>query len=106
MVRWGNVEEKLELNLSEAEIKAKFQLLKKDDAGNHNLLKSRSCENCLKTEKRGTPFGIKFWYKGDENWSDKIPQTGAKAEEGCLGCGWYNFEKWRTELNRKLEQDN
>ncbi|NES89595.1 MAG: restriction endonuclease, partial [Okeania sp. SIO2B9] len=37
------------LNMSETEIKQKFQLLKKDSAGNHNLLKSRSCEFCIKT---------------------------------------------------------
>lgn len=106
MVRWGNTEEKLDINLSETEIKTKFQLLKKDDAGNHNLLKSRSCENCLKTGKRGTPFGIKFWYQGDENWSKNIPQTGAEAEKGCIGCGWYDFEKWRINLNQKIKKNN
>ncbi len=59
--------------MSEAEIKQKFQLLKKDGAGNHNLLKSRNCEFCIKTGKRGTPLGIKFWYQGNENWPYNIP---------------------------------
>ncbi|MDJ0517085.1 MAG: hypothetical protein QNJ74_12810 [Trichodesmium sp. MO_231.B1] len=72
--------------MSEAEIKQKFQLLKKDSAGNHNLLKSRSCEFCLKTGKRGTPLGIKFWYQGNENWRHNIPQIGKDAETGCIGC--------------------
>ncbi|WP_287274863.1 MULTISPECIES: hypothetical protein [unclassified Okeania] len=49
MERWGNIEETHNLNMSETEIKQKFQLLKKDSGGNHNLLKSRSCEFCIKT---------------------------------------------------------
>jgi len=72
--------------MSEDEINKKFQLLKKDASGNHNLLKSRSCKRCIKTGKRGTPFGIKFWYKGGENWSC-ADQKGAEAA-GCVGCGW------------------
>jgi hypothetical protein len=79
--------------------------LKKDAAGNHNLLKSRSCERCIKLGKRGTPFGIRFWYKGDENWSS--PHTkGLEAEEGCVGCGWYDFDTWRTALNEKIKTMN
>lgn len=105
MERWGKVEEKLDPNLSESEIKHKFQLLKKDDAGNHNLLKSRSCEKCIQTGKRGNPFGINFWYQGDENWSENIAHTGEDAEQGCIGCGWYDFEKWRNALNQKLNSD-
>jgi hypothetical protein len=69
MERWGNIEPPHDVNMSKAEIKEKFQLLKKDTSGNHNLLKSRNCERCIKTELRGTPFGIKFWYEGDENWN-------------------------------------
>ncbi len=109
MERWGNVEETHNLNMSETEIKQKFQLLKKDSAGNHNLLKSRSCEFCIKTCKRGTPLGIKFWYQGNENWPHNIPKIGKDAETGCIGCGWYNFDIWRDTLNQKLtefKQDN
>lgn len=104
MERWGEHEKKQDPKMSEEEIKSKFQLLKKDDTGNHNLLKSRACENCIRTGKRGTPFGIRFWYKGDENWPDDIPEKGKEAEQGCVGCGWYNFEKWRETLNQKLEE--
>jgi hypothetical protein len=102
MERWEAAEETLNYQMTDAEIKVKFQLLKKDAAGNHNLLKSRSCERCIKLGKRGTPFGIRFWYQGDENWSS--PHTkGSQAEEGCVGCGWYDFDTWRTALNEKIK---
>lgn len=103
MERWGENEAPNQSSMSEDEIKKKFQLLKKDDSGNHNLLKSRSCERCIKTGKRGRPFGINFWYKGGENWSS-VHQIGTEAEEGCVGCGWYNFEEWRNALNQKLAE--
>ena len=103
MERWGDNEPPHLTSMSESEIKKKFQLLKKDASGNHNLLKSRSCERCIKTQKRGTPFGISFWYEGGEEWSS-IHQRGAEAEEGCAGCGWYNFEAWRYALNQKLAE--
>ncbi|MGB7276115.1 MAG: hypothetical protein WBC69_22690 [Geitlerinemataceae cyanobacterium] len=99
MERWGRIEPNHDVNMSDSEIFRKFQLLKKDSYGNHNLLKSRSCERCIQTGKRGTPMGIKFWYSGSENWSDNIPQSGIEAEQGCVGCGWYNFETWRNTLN-------
>lgn len=101
MGRWGGCEIPHNVSMSEDEIKNKFQLLKKDPSGNHNLLKSRSCENCIKTGTRGTPFGIRFWYQGGENWTHPY-QRGAEAEEGCIGCGWYDFEKWRDSLNQTL----
>ena len=101
MERWGRSETRHDVSMSNSEIKRKFQLLKKDGAGNHNLLKSRSCERCIATGKRGTPMDISFWYLGGENWSDGIPQSGAEAEQGCMGCGWYDFEAWRNALNAK-----
>jgi hypothetical protein len=102
MERWGQSEAKHNINMTEIEIEEKFQLLKKDMAGNNNLLKSRSCEICIKTGKRGTPMGIRFWYSGGENWEEGIPPKGKDAEQGCIGCGWYNFEEWRNSLNKKL----
>jgi len=104
MERWGQSETSHDVKMSESDIKKKFQLLKKDDSGNHNLLKSRSCENCIKTGKRATPLGIRFWYFGDENWNPEIPSSGVEAEQGCVGCGWYNFEQWRDALNQKLDE--
>ena len=103
MERWGSNEPPHLISMSELEIKKKFQLLKKDSSGNHNLLKSRSCERCIKTGKRGAPFGIRFWYEGGEDWAS-IHQRGAEAEEGCVGCGWYDFQTWRDALNQKLAE--
>lgn len=105
MERWNKPEEKLNIHISDDEIQRKFQLLKKDSSGNHNLLKSRACENCIKTGERGTPFGIEFWYEGNRQWDQNIPTTGKEAEKGCIGCGWYDFEKWRKALNEKLNSD-
>lgn len=103
MEHWGESEPPHLVSMSEVEIKQKFQLLKKDASGNHNLLKSRSCERCIRTGKRGTPFGIMFWYQGGQDWTS-IYQRGTEAEEGCFGCGWYDFETWRKALNQKLSE--
>jgi len=100
MERWGQGELPHLSNMTSQEIRSKFQLLKKDSSGNHNLLKSRACERCIQTGRRGTPFGINYWYIGDENWN--APARGSAAEEGCEGCGWYNFHQWRLSLNQKL----
>lgn len=99
MIRWGQSETPLASDTSDDELKRKFQLLKKDAAGNHNQLKSRACENCFKTGSRGTPLGIAWFYHGDDRWPDGTPDTGPEAEEGCVGCGWYDFHAWRSSLN-------
>lgn len=102
MIRWGKVEVKLSSEISEKEIEQRFQVLKFDAGGNHNLLKSRACENCFKTGKRGRPFGIEFFYQGANCWPTNVPTIGVEAEKGCVGCGWYDFAKWRAALNLKL----
>ena len=101
--RWGSIEESLSINMDEDKIRQKFQLLKKDISGNHNLLKSRACERCIKYGKRGTPFGIEFWYEGNEDWASNY-QHGVEAESGCVGCGWYDFDTWRNELNKQFSE--
>jgi hypothetical protein len=83
MERWGEAEAANDPDMSDDEIRRKFQLLKKDAAGNHNLLKSRACERCIKQGLRGAPFEIRFWYQGDEKWPE-VPQKGRNAEQGCL----------------------
>ncbi len=105
MERWGAIEERNPSDMSDQYIERKFQLLKKDSSGNHNLLKSRACERCIATGKRGYPMGIKYYYVGDENWPSDCPEKGSEAERGCYGCGWYNFNLWRTALNRFIEQN-
>lgn len=70
-----------------------------------NLQKREVCRQCFQTNKRGYPFGIKFWYEGNAEWDQNIPKKGKKAEQGCVGCGWYDFQKWRDALNDKLNSD-
>lgn len=50
----------------------------------------------------GYPFGIKYYYQGEQTWYSSIPRSGKAAEKGCLGCGWYDLETWRKSLNSKL----
>lgn len=106
MERWGVAEEHNSSSMTGEEIEAKFQLLKKDFAGNHNLLKSRACERCISTGKRGYPMGIQFYYDGNENWPEECPTSGPDAERGCIGCGWYDFESWRKALNDFIIKSN
>lgn len=104
MERWGNIEDSNPSTMTSEEIEDKFQLLKKDDAGNHNLLKSRACERCISTEIRQSPLGITFFYEGSENWPSDCPTSALEAKRGCIGCGWYNFDAWRIALNKALEE--
>ncbi len=89
-VRWKDNEDNNN-TLTDEEIKAKFMLLTRAN----NLLKSRYCEECVKSGKRAKGYRIiEFWYKGNENYDDSI---------GCEGCFWYNPTKWREEINNKIK---
>lgn len=77
-----------------AEIKKKFQLL----SNQTNMWKSRYCDTCAKTGKRGDFMGTKWYYQGDENWNGKTEND----ENGCVGCPWYDLELWKEKLNEKL----
>ncbi len=99
LIRW-NEESQATLsnysNLSPEYIKANFQLLKKSNGSvSHNLLKSRSCERCVKSGNRGKPFGIDYFYEGTSKWGP----NDLKDPRGCIGCGWYDFAEWRKSLN-------
>lgn len=96
-VRWGKNEEENKANMSEEEIQNKFILLTREN----NLLKSRYCEECLRTGKRGNFPGIYYWFKGNENWDKKIDKYN---EKGCEGCFWNNPYKWREELNKLVKK--
>ena len=62
----------------------------------NNLLKSRICEECAKTNKRGKGYKvIEFWYEGTEQYDESI---------GCRGCFWHNPSAWREELNKKIKE--
>lgn len=90
-VRWTSNEED-NSNLSDEQIIEKFMLLSRAN----NLLKSRICEECVKTGKRGKGYKvIEFWYEGGEAYSETL---------GCVGCFWHNPTKWRDELNKKIKQ--
>ena len=75
MIRWppgyGDADRE---DMSEGEIGARFQLLKKTVDVNDNLLKSRACERCYRTGRRGIPFGIRFYYKGGPMWDAPTKQ--------------------------------
>lgn len=90
-VRWTANEDD-NSNLTDEQIKEKFMLL----TSPNNLLKSRICEECVRTNKRGKGYKeIEFWYVGDENYSDDI---------GCIGCFWHSPSKWRREINIKIKE--
>jgi hypothetical protein len=48
-------------------------------------------------------MGIKFYYEGTEDWPTDCPASGKEAQRGCIGCGWYDFDKWRIALNAFLQ---
>ncbi len=102
--RWNETTSKHQTdyqNMTDSDIKELFQLLKKSNGNvSHNLLKSRACEHCFETGERGTPFGIRYFYSGTAEWKGKDEYD----PRGCLGCGWYDVEKWRESLNRHLNR--
>ena len=100
-IRWDmETKEENPDSMSDAEIIKKFQLL----TNQRNQQKREICRKCFQSNKRGYPFGIPFYYQGDENWDTNISKTGKSAEKGCHGCGWYDLEKWRQELIKKLSK--
>ena len=87
-------------DMSETEILRKFQLL--DNAS--NLRKKQMCESCIDSGERPSMYGISFFYKGSQKWDESIPTRGQEAEKGCVGCPWYDIEKWKKELNKQLKK--
>ena len=85
-------------DMADDEIRAKFQLLNNQ----RNEQKREVCRHCFQTGQRGTLFGVNFFYAGGPLWDDNIPQTGAAAEPGCVGCGWYDITAWREALNNRI----
>ncbi len=89
-------------NLPGNGIRGNFQLLKRPNGSvSHNSLKRRACESCSTRGKRGTPLGIRFFYEGDGKWQG----NSKKDKDGRIGCGWFDFDKWRRFLNQKLWLD-
>lgn len=100
-IRWDDkTREENPDDMSDEEIRKKFQLL----SNQRNQEKREVCRRCYQTNKRGTPYGIKYFYEGDENWPKDVPKRGKKAEVGCHGCGWYDLPTWRERLNQSLQK--
>lgn len=101
-IRWDeNTKEKNLDSMTDDEIRMKFQLL----TNQRNQQKREVCRHCFQTGERGTIFGIPYFYEGGEQWDESIPRTGKSAEQGCVGCPWYDIERWRRELINKLEEN-
>ena len=101
-IRWDeNTKVENPDSMTDEQIVAKFQLL----SNQRNQHKREVCRKCFQTGERGSPYGIKFFYQGSSNWPAGIARTGADAEEGCRGCGWYDLEAWRTALVSILSKD-
>lgn len=88
--RWIVPESDNPNDMSVAEIKKKFQLL----SNQTNMWKSRYCDTCVKTGKRGEFMGTKWYYAGNENWAGQTHND----ENGCVGCPWYDLELWKSKL--------
>ncbi|MEG2061618.1 MAG: hypothetical protein RRY33_07145, partial [Alistipes sp.] len=87
-VPWSRLDRDIDArSLSDDEIKIHFQLLTRE----HNLLKDRACGDCKTSNVRPPLFEIGFWYEGDERYQGT-----------CVGCGWYDGAKWRSEINKKF----
>lgn len=94
-IRWDAKTRRESLgNLTNEQIKKDFQLM----SNQRNQQKREVCRQCYQTGQRGFPFGIKFFYQGSDAWPDSLPKIGKEAETGCKGCGWYDMERWRTQL--------
>lgn len=102
-VRWDS-ETKAENpdDMSDDEIQNKFQLL----TNQRNQQKREVCRKCFQTGKRGTIYGIEYYYAGGLEWDPNIPVKGKEAEAGCIGCPWYDIERWRKEVIKKLAEKN
>lgn len=99
-VRWDkDTKGENPMDMSDEEIVEKFQLLDNQ----RNQQKREVCRRCFQEGVRGTIYGIDYFYKGGSHWDETIPIKGKEAEKGCLGCPWYDIEKWREHLNNELK---
>lgn len=96
-IRWGD-DTKAENpdTMTDQEIRSKFQLL----TNQRNQEKREVCRQCYQTGQRGKLFGVSYFYKGGPTWNALYPATGKAAEQGCVGCGWYDIAAWRESINK------
>lgn len=87
--------------MTDEEIRAKFQLL----SNQRNQQKREVCRNCYQTGKRGTIYGFPpMFYEGGEYWDESIPIKGKAAEKGCIGCPWYDIQRWKEMMFDKFSK--
>lgn len=102
-IRWDeNTPEVNCVDMPDEKVRNKFQMT----STQRNQQKREVCRRCFKTGERGTIFGIKFFYAGTDKWDPSIPQKGKDAEVGCIGCPWYDIQKWREELQKIIDNNN
>lgn len=89
------------MDMTDEEIIEKFQLLDNQ----RNQQKREICRNCFQTGQRGHLFGIDFYPVGNAEWDKEIPTVGKAAEQGCIGCPWYDIEAWRKAINTLLKKE-
>lgn len=100
-IRWDdNTKAENPDTMSDKEIRQKFQLM----TNQRNQQKREVCRTCFQTGKRGTIYGIPYFYEGTADWDPTIPAKGKEAERGCIGCPWYDIAEWRKHLLDKLEE--
>ena len=100
-IRWDeNTKAENPDNMTDDEIRAKFQLM----TNQRNQQKREVFRNCFQTGKRGTIYGISYFYEGNENWDKTIPPKGKEAEQGCIGCPWYDIQKWKEHLKQLINK--
>ncbi|KAB7725303.1 hypothetical protein F5984_26270 [Rudanella paleaurantiibacter] len=92
--RWGQPESDNPDDMPESQIRHKFQLL----SNQTNMWKSRYCDRCVKENIRGDFMDITWFYEGNAYWQGADKHD----ENGCVGCPWYDLERWKDELNRVL----
>lgn len=94
-IRWSAGTEESNENLSDEDMRIKFQLIPE----RINQEKREVCRRCFQTGIRGTLNGINYFYHGDERWPSNVPTIGPTAKGGCLGCFWFDMAEWRKSLN-------
>lgn len=100
-IRWDHETRDENLDkMSDKEIKDKFQLLDNQ----RNQQKREACRKCFQENKRWKLFGLDFYYIWNEDWDTTIPKVGKSAENWCVGCWWYDIEKWRQALNKQSKK--
>jgi hypothetical protein len=93
--RWSKPETDNPDDMSDENIKRKFQLLNNQT----NLLKSRECDRCVAEGIRGQFMGIRWYYSGNERWDKERDD-----ESGCIGCPWYDVREWKEQLRNAIRK--